>query len=298
MRVPYLLYVGNPVTFDPRHVTYVGWMRWSTISPPSGMIPTRRTRSRARSSADLVAADVHIIGKDILRFHSITGRFSSWRWICPCPRRFLPTRGSTSARTRCPSRAGTSSMPTSWRREFTVDGVRYYALIRDAVQCGRLHYLESVISRFNTDLVNNLGNRVKRTLDMQKKYFDRVVAAPVPADTEAERALDAELAAACAAAYDGMVANMETYHVADAVACVFALLSRTNKYIDETAPWALAKDESRRDRLGTVLYNLLEAIRQGCRPARPSFPPRRRRFWTACIPTRAALTRSGVASAA
>ena len=112
----------------------------------------------------------------------------------------------------------------------------------------------------------------KTRLEAAYIFLRTMSAAPVPADTEAERALDAELAAACATAYDGMVANMETYHVADAVSCVFALLSRTNKYIDETAPWALAKDESRRDRLGTVLYNLLEAIRQGAVLLKPFIP--------------------------
>ncbi|MBQ9150884.1 MAG: methionine--tRNA ligase, partial [Clostridia bacterium] len=89
------------------------------------------------------------------------------------------------------------------------------------------------------DLVNNLGNLVKRTLDMSKKYFDKVIQAPTAPD-----ALDGELKAACADAYAGLIANMDGYRVADALECVFTMLKRANKYIDETTPWSLAKDEA------------------------------------------------------
>ena len=130
---------------------------------------------------------------------------------------------------------------------------------------------ESVITRFNTDLVNNLGNLVKRTLDMQKKYFDRVIAEPV-APVGDEIALDAELKAACETAYDEVVANMDTFRVADALEAIFTMLRRANKYIDETTPWSLAKNESKTARLGTVLYNLLETIRWGAVLLKPFIP--------------------------
>jgi methionyl-tRNA synthetase len=126
---------------------------------------------------------------------------------------------------------------------------------------------ESVIKRYNTDLVNNLGNLVKRTLDMQKKYFDKTVMAPTASD-----ALDGELVASCVKAYDGLIGNMDEFRIADALDCVFEMLSRANKYIDETTPWTLAKDEGQRERLGTVLYNLLEAIRWGAVMLAPFIP--------------------------
>ena len=150
---------------------------------------------------------------------------------------------------------------------FSVDGVRYYALAEmPYASDGSITY-ESVIKRYNTDLVNNLGNLVKRTLDMQKKYFDKVVQAPV-----AKEELDGELVSACIKAYDGVIKNMDELRIADALECIFEMLSRANKYIDETTPWTLAKDESQKERLGTVLYNLLEAIRWGAVMLMPFVP--------------------------
>jgi methionyl-tRNA synthetase len=150
---------------------------------------------------------------------------------------------------------------------FTIDGVRYYALAEmPYANDGSITY-ENVIKRFNTDLVNNLGNLVKRTLDMQKKYFDGVVQAPV-----AKEALDDEVVTACVTAFDKVVECMDGYRIADALEAIFTMLSRANKYIDETTPWTLAKDESKRERLGTVLYTLLEAIRWGAVLLAPFIP--------------------------
>ena len=126
---------------------------------------------------------------------------------------------------------------------------------------------EAVIKRYNTDLVNNLGNLVKRTLDMEKKYFAKEVLAPTSPD-----ALDDELKAACVKAYESYIAKMDDFHLADALEAVFDMFSRANKYIDETTPWVLAKDESKRERLGTVLYNLLETIRWGACMLAPFVP--------------------------
>ena len=117
---------------------------------------------------------------------------------------------------------------------------------------------ESVISRYNTDLANNLGNLVNRTVAMTKKYFDGVIPAP-----GAEEGTDGELKEACAKAVRDFCENMDTFHIADACSDVFTMLRRANKYIDETTPWSLAKSEENRERLGTVMYNLLECIRIG-----------------------------------
>ena len=124
---------------------------------------------------------------------------------------------------------------------FGVDGVRYYALSEmPFANDGSITY-ESVIKRYNTDLVNNLGNLVKRTLDMQKKYFDKVIQSPAqPCE------LDGELRDACVKAYRGVVENMDAFRISDALECIFEMLSRANKYIDETTPWTLAKDETQR----------------------------------------------------
>ena len=151
--------------------------------------------------------------------------------------------------------------------KFTVDGVRYYALAEmPYANDGSITY-ENVIKRFNTDLVNNLGNLVKRTLDMQKKYFGGVIQEP-----SAREELDGEVVAACVKAYEKVVENMNAYRIADALDEIFEMLSRANKYIDETTPWTLAKDESKRERLGTVLYTLLEAIRWGAVLLHPFIP--------------------------
>ncbi len=263
---------GIPVTFDPRHVTYVWLDALVNYITAIGYDPDKSYEEQSENFRRLWPADVHIIGKDILRFHSIYWPIFLMALDMPLPKKIFAHPWFNFGTDKMSKSRGNVIYADELAEKFTVDGVRYYALSEMPYSSDGSITYESVISRFNTDLVNNLGNLVKRTLDMQKKYFDRVVAEPVPADTEEERALDAELPAACAAAYDGVVANMENYHVADATACVFALLSRANKYIDETTPWSLAKDESRRDRLGTVLYNLLEVIRQGAVLLKPFIP--------------------------
>jgi len=141
---------------------------------------------------------------------------------------------------------------------YGVDGTRYYALAEMPFSSDGSITYESFIKRFNMDLVNNLGNLVKRTLDMDKKYFDKKVPTPY-----AEEGTDAELKEQAKLSFAKMKENMEDYHIADALEVIFDLFNRANKYIDETSPWALAKDEANRERLSTVLYNLLEIIRHG-----------------------------------
>ena len=139
---------------------------------------------------------------------------------------------------------------------FGLDAVRYYLLAETPYASDGSITYESVISVFNTDLANTLGNLVSRTVSMTKKYFGGVI--PAPAEKGEP---DDELIAAAKAAYEGFTENMESYHIADAIASVFDLLRRANKYVDETTPWSLAKDETKADRLKTVIYNLLESLR-------------------------------------
>jgi len=137
-----------------------------------------------------------------------------------------------------------------------VDGVRYYALAEmPYANDGSVTY-EAILNRFNTDLANNLGNLVNRTVAMTKKYFDGVIPAP-----SEETELDADLKSTVLSAAEKYSALMDDFHIADALSEVFTALRRANKYIDETTPWTLAKDEANRARLGTVIYNLLETIR-------------------------------------
>lgn len=263
---------GIPVTFDPRHVTYVWLDALVNYITAIGYDPDKSYGEQAEDFKSRWPADLHIIGKDILRFHSIYWPIFLMALDMPLPKKIFAHPWFNFGTDKMSKSRGNVIYADELAERFTVDGVRYYALSEMPYGSDGSITYESVITRFNTDLVNNLGNLFKRTLDMQKKYFDRVVAEPVPSETEAERALDAELVAACATAYDGVVANMDGFHVADATDCIFTLLSRANKYIDETTPWSLAKDENRRARLGTVLYNLLEVIRQGAVLLKPFIP--------------------------
>ncbi|MBQ2241305.1 MAG: methionine--tRNA ligase subunit beta, partial [Clostridia bacterium] len=148
-----------------------------------------------------------------------------------------------------------------------VDGVRYYALAEMPFASDGSITWDSVLARYNTDLVNTLGNLVKRTLDMQKKYFDKKIEAPTAPD-----ALDDDFKAVCAEAVKTYYEAMNSYHIADAIDAILSLLRRANKYIDETQPWVLAKSEESRARLATVLYNLLESIRWGAVMLAPMVP--------------------------
>ena len=208
-----------------------------------------------------------MIGKDILRFHTIYWPIFLMALDIPLPKQIFGHPWFNFGADKMSKSRGNVIYADELASRFGIDGVRYYALSEMPFSSDGSITYETVIKRYNTDLVNNLGNLVKRTLDMQKKYFDKVVQAPTAPD-----ALDDELKGACVKAYEGVVNNMDAFRIADALECIFAMLSRANKYIDETTPWTLAKDESQRARLGTVLYNLLEAIRWGAVLLKPFIP--------------------------
>ncbi len=262
---------GIPVDFDPRHVTYVWLDALTNYITAIGYDPDKSYDEQSEHFKRWWPASVHMIGKDILRFHTIYWPIFLMALDIPLPEKVFGHPWFNFGMDKMSKSRGNVIYADELADHFTVDGVRYYALAEmPFASDGSITY-DTVINRFNTDLVNNLGNLVKRTLDMQKKYFDRVVAAPVVGTAE-EEALDAELKAACVTAYEGVVSNMDTYHIADALECIFTMLRRANKYIDETTPWSLAKDESKQARLGTVLYNLLEVIRHGAVLLKPFIP--------------------------
>ena len=258
---------GIPVPFDEKHVTYVWLDALSNYITALGYDPDKTFEEQSEHFKHYWPADVHIIGKDILRFHTIYWPIFLMALDLPLPKKVFGHPWFNFGMDKMSKSKGNVIYAYKLADHFGVDGVRYYALSEmPYASDGSITY-ETVINRFNTDLVNNLGNLVKRTLDMQKKYFDKKIMAPTAPD-----ALDDGLKAVCAETYKEVVAAMDDYHVADALESIFTMLRRANKYIDETTPWALAKDEAQRERLGTVLYNLLETIRIGAVLLMPFIP--------------------------
>lgn len=258
---------GIPVDFDSKHVVYVWLDALTNYITALGYDPDKSYDEQNEHFRRFWPADVHIIGKDILRFHTIYWPIFLMALDLPLPKKIFGHPWFNFGMDKMSKSRGNVIYADELAEHFSVDGVRYYALSEMPFNADGSITYEAVITRYNTDLVNNLGNLVKRTLDMQKKYFDKIIAAPTASDP-----LDEELKLSCYKAYEGLVSNMDNYHIADALTCVFNMLRRANKYIDETTPWTLAKDPDKRERLGTVLYNLLEAIRWGAVMLRPFIP--------------------------
>lgn len=248
---------GVPVTFDEKHVIYVWIDALSNYITALGYDPDLGD-DQPELFKKYWPADVHVIGKDILRFHTIYWPIMLMALDIPLPDKVFGHPWFNFGTDKMSKSRGNVIYADKMAERFGVDGVRYYALSEmPFASDGSITY-ENIINRFNTDLVNNLGNLVKRTLDMVKKYNDCVVPAPTaPAE------LDADLKQTCVDAYAELCRCMDEYRIADGLECIFNMLRRANKYIDETTPWTLAKDETQKERLNTVLYNLLETIRWG-----------------------------------
>jgi len=245
---------GIPVEFDPGHVIYVWIDALSNYITALGYVPGEEYTEKYKK---YWPADVHIIGKDILRFHTIYWPIMLMALGEPLPKQVLGHPWLLSGSDKMSKSVGNVIYADDLARHFGTDGTRYYLLSNmPYAQDGSITY-ENVIACYNTDLANTLGNLVNRTVAMQNKYFDGVICAP-----SAEEAIDGELAEACKKAVAEYTRLMDGYRLADAADAVMALARRCNKYIDETMPWALAKEEAGRARLGTVLYCLLESIRQ------------------------------------
>ncbi len=254
---------GVPVDFDDRHVIYVWIDALSNYITALGY----DVDEQGELYSKYWPADVHIIGKDIMRFHSIYWPIILMALGQPLPHKIFGHPWLNFGTDKMSKSKGNVIYADDLAAQIGVDGVRHYCLAEMPYAADGSITYENVLNRYNTDLANNLGNLVKRTLDMTKKYFDGVIPAPShPADP------DDDLRACCAQAVQRMYEAMDTYHVADAEAAVFELFRRANKYIDETLPWTLAKDESKRERLGTVMYNLQETIRIGAVLLTPFLP--------------------------
>lgn len=256
---------GVPVSFDDKHVIYVWIDALSNYITALGYDPANEKQPGVFEK--FWPADVHMIGKDIVRFHSIYWTIVLMALGLPLPKKVFGHPWFNFGTDKMSKSRGNVIYADKLAEHFTVDGVRYYALAEMPYSADGSITYENVIARYNMDLVNNLGNLCKRTLDMQKKYYDKVVQAPVCPEP-----LDEELKKAAADAYAAVVKNMDGYQIADACEAIFTMLRRANKYIDETLPWNLYKDEEKHARLGTVLYNLTEIIRIGAVLLTPFIP--------------------------
>ena len=243
---------GIPVDFDPKHVIYVWIDALTNYITGLGYDPDGSSENFKK----YWPADIHIIGKDILRFHTIYWPIMLMALDLPLPKQIFGHPWMLFGEDKMSKSKGNVMYADDLVRHFGVDGVRYYSLKEmPFAQDGSITY-DTIIARYNSDLANTLGNLVNRTIAMSNKYFDGVVT-PFPS-TEA---VDKELAEACLQTVHTVDELMKELRVADALEAIMALARRSNKYIDETAPWALAKEEDQKDRLRAVLYHLLESIR-------------------------------------
>lgn len=243
---------GVPVSFDESHVIYVWIDALSNYITALGYDPAEPGALYKK----YWPADVHIIGKDIVRFHTIYWPIMLMALGEPLPKQVYGHPWLLFGEDKMSKSRGNVIYADDLIKVFGVDAVRYYLLAEmPHAQDGSITY-ETLIERYNTDLANTIGNLVNRTVAMQQKYFDGVVQAPTEPG-----AFDDDIRALALDTVKQVDRCFNEYKIADSTACVLALARRLNKYIDETMPWALAKDETKRARLGTVLYNLLEGIR-------------------------------------
>jgi len=255
---------GIPVDFDDRHVVYVWLDALTNYITFCGYDPDGNHEAQYK---EFWPADVHLIGKDIIRFHTIYWPIFLMALGEELPKQvfghpwLLVNNGKMSKST------GNVIYADDLVDLFGVDAVRYYVLHEMPFANDGVLTYEMMIERINSELANIMGNLVNRTIAMSHKYFGGKVMAPT-----APEAVDEDLKAIALAAPAKVEEKMAGLHVADAIDEIFVLLRRANKYIDETTPWALAKDETNHARLGTVLYNLLETIRFAAVLLKPFLP--------------------------
>jgi methionyl-tRNA synthetase len=243
---------GVPVPFDDKHVTYVWIDALSNYITGCGYDPDGSSDKYKK----YWPADLHVIGKDIVRFHTIYWPIILMALGEPLPKKVLGHPWLLSGDDKMSKSKGNVLYADDLVRHFGIDAVRYYLLTEiPFAQDGTITY-ENLIAKYNADLANTLGNLVNRTIAMTNKYFNGKVTKP-----DAVEGPDADLIATAKETLEKYTALMDSYHNAEAAAAVMALAGRCNKYIDETAPWALAKNEEDAPRLNAVLFNLLECIR-------------------------------------
>ena len=246
---------GVPVDFDPKHVTYV-WLDALTN------YITGIGYNCGGDSSELFnknwPADLHLIGKDIIRFHTIYWPIFLMALDLPLPKQVFGHPWLLQGDGKMSKSKGNVLYADELVEFFGVDAVRYFVLHEMPFENDGVITWELMVERLNSDLANTLGNLVNRTISMSNKYFGGVVT-----NTGVAEEVDEDLKAVVLGTADKVSAKMDQLRVADAMTEIFAMFKRCNKYIDETMPWALAKDEAKKDRLATVLYNLVESISIG-----------------------------------
>ena len=246
---------GIPVDFDPKHVVYV-WLDALTN------YITKIGYDADGNSSDLFKknwpADLHLIGKDIIRFHTIYWPIFLMALDLPLPKQLFGHPWLLQGGDKMSKSKGNVIYADDMVDLFGVDATRYFVLHEMPFENDGVITWELVVERFNSDLANILGNLVNRTVSMSNKYFSGVVRS-----TGVTEEVDEDLKAVVTGARDRVAQKMKDLRVADAISEVFGVFRRCNKYIDETAPWVLAKDEAKSDRLAEVLYNLAESITVG-----------------------------------
>ncbi|MEY8308195.1 methionine--tRNA ligase [Erysipelotrichaceae bacterium 51-3] len=246
---------GIPVDFDDRHVVYVWLDALTNYITSLGYDPDLPLEKQPEAFQKYWPA-THIIGKDILRFHTIYWPIFLMALGLPLPKKVFGHPWMLIGDGKMSKSKGNVIYAEELVDEFGVDAVRYYCLHEmPFAQDGTITW-DLIIERINSDLANVLGNLLSRTIAMSNKYFDGAIENP-----EVEEPVDQELKEVAAAAITNMEAKMDAFQVGAALDEIFTLLRRSNKYIDETEPWKLAKDPEKADRLKTVLYNLLESLR-------------------------------------
>ncbi len=260
---------GIPVDFDPKHVVYV-WLDALTnyITGIGYECDGEGTEQFKRDWP----ADLHLIGKDIIRFHTIYWPIFLMALDLPLPKQIFGHPWLLQGDGKMSKSKGNVLYADELVDFFGVDAVRYFVLHEMPFENDGVITWELMVERMNSDLANTLGNLVNRTISMTNKYFGGVVTDKGTAETEEEKSVDADLKSIVEKTPKVVEAKMNDLRVADAITEIFNLFKRCNKYIDETMPWALAKDEAKKDRLETVLYHLIESIKAGAALIEPFMP--------------------------
>lgn len=255
---------GIPVTFDPKHVTYV-WLDALT-NYITGIGYDCDGESTGQFKKDW-PADLHLIGKDIIRFHTIYWPIFLMALNLPLPKQVFGHPWLLQGDGKMSKSKGNVLYADELVDMFGVDAVRYFVLHEMPFDNDGVITWELMVERMNSELANTLGNLVNRTVSMSNKYFGGVVSNPGFMEP-----MDRDLRETAVSTAQKVADKMDELRVADAMTEIFALFKRCNKYIDETMPWALAKDEGKKDRLATVLYNLVEGISIGASLLEPFMP--------------------------
>ena len=266
---------GIPVDFDPKHVVYV-WL--DALTNYITGIGYEADGESTEQYKKLWPADLHLIGKDIIRFHTIYWPIFLMALGEPLPRQVFGHPWLLQGDGKMSKSKGNVIYADDLIRFFGVDAVRYFVLHEMPFENDGVITWDLMVERMNSDLANTLGNLVNRTISMSNKYFGGVVEnKKTGVDAEAED-VDADLFGVLTDTYSRVVKKMDELRVADAITEIFTLFKRSNKYIDETMPWALAKEETKQDRLATVLYNLSNAIMAGASLLEPFMPETAKRI--------------------